>query len=106
MRGRTEMRMAKILGKNNRPHLSFSHGGSTAILLFYSLLAGDRVGITLRSLLYSHIGGGQINTARIGTNRAASMALSWIHNPTDQDRLLLKDQIMSTVSGVRITTSI
>ncbi len=33
------------------------------------------------------------------------MALSWMENLTDNDRLLLKHQIKSAVSGVGITTS-
>ncbi len=37
-------------------------------------------------------------------DQAASMASSWLDTPTDQHGLLLKHQIQSTVSGVRITT--
>ncbi len=48
------------------------------------------------SLLYSHFGE-QVNNVRMvvspcGASRATSMASSWMDNPTDKDRLLLKHQ--------------
>ncbi len=38
-----------------------------------------------------------------GADRATSMASSWIENPTDKDRPLLKHSIQPAVSGVKIT---
>ncbi len=41
-----------------------------------------------------------------GADWATSMASSWMENPTDKDRLLLKFPMVTAVSGVRIIASI
>ncbi len=40
------------------------------------------------------------------TDRAMSMASSWIENPTENVRLLLKKTVLSAVSDVGIATTI
>ncbi len=36
---------------------------------------------------------GQVNKAHIAADRVTSMASSWIENPTDKDRLLIKQRM-------------